>query len=282
MATVLDHEWTRIEFTRTSTTCNVDWFIYLRSIESMSSWVTQAHHIFAKLRSTSRQEDFAVIDELKCNVTVTLASLSEKLPYLFLRAPTAQVHGTRVIICLPESDWMRWSFNQSGVPSCTDIEDGLPLPKIQYNLVAEGISFKSFFYDEMRRLYATNGFNPESEEIAKKLKLPLYQLIDGDICSPERSLSTSVVEEVFEIDDTQAVADQSEGLHNCDDAAESSGVDTANNDTTVHGRLLAATSLKLRSLPLWMSSIIKAFEAPSPAKSTELDFDSRGISPVLI
>lgn len=173
--------------------------------ESMYSWLSQAEWIFNSLSTTTPVDAFREFLVLMINVSAHvhlsviqaihlelvihgLAQCIEyhgSLPFLFLRQPETQSHGTHISICMPNPH-MYWSFDPLGRQIYTDSRH---LPMIKCTILAEGQSLQPYPYEALRKFHELKGFDPDTQDIAQYLGLPLFEHVEGEffvdiVCFP--------------------------------------------------------------------------------------------------
>ncbi|KAJ6528969.1 hypothetical protein B0H19DRAFT_899716, partial [Mycena capillaripes] len=70
-----------------------------------------------------------------------------------------------------------WSLDQSGV-DCLSAEEAAEFgfPSIQLTAMVLGYSWDDNFYSGVRQFHRAKGFDPDSQEVARHLGYPLFQL----------------------------------------------------------------------------------------------------------
>lgn len=96
------------------------------------------------------------------------------IPFLFLRHPQFEPRGTCMAYYIPEPR-MFWSFDPLGRQRCTNTH----LPTVHYDLTVEGLSLSPNRWEALRKFHELKGFDPDSQDIACNLDLPLFVLSDG-------------------------------------------------------------------------------------------------------
>jgi hypothetical protein len=56
----------------------------------------------------------------------------------------------------------------------------LGFPLMDFNMEIYGFSWDASIYAGLRQFHLGKGFDPESQDVARHLRLPLYQVIDWD------------------------------------------------------------------------------------------------------
>jgi hypothetical protein len=73
-----------------------------------------------------------------------------------------------------------WSLDPSGAerPSAQDANH-LGFPSVGLSAAIVGSSWDATVYDELREFHQRKGFDPDSQDVARHLGYPLYQLSNG-------------------------------------------------------------------------------------------------------
>ncbi|KAJ6465815.1 hypothetical protein C8R45DRAFT_1022485 [Mycena sanguinolenta] len=150
--------------------------------ESSKFWMAQANHIFALLQTTSHLDDYVILDMvsfiLRC--LPNPANPPKQEGYLF--------------VCPPEDfrtkensfQWPKcpayWSLDPSGTDRLSP-EDGemLGFATIHLETVMHGGFWDRSVYEGLRQFHRGKGFDPRSQEIARRLKYPLFELSREEI-----------------------------------------------------------------------------------------------------
>lgn len=106
---------------------------------------------------------------------VNLKGFTGPIPYLFLPPPEISSSRTRTIVSLPDLPY--WSCHRLGTVTYTNATSGLALPEVQVDFGASLSSFNPLHYHALRNFHTAKGFNPYSQDIARHLGLPLYELV---------------------------------------------------------------------------------------------------------
>ncbi|KAJ7153842.1 hypothetical protein C8R46DRAFT_897824, partial [Mycena filopes] len=70
-----------------------------------------------------------------------------------------------------------WSLDPSGVERLsTEEATRLGFPPLELTTKVWGMSWDASVYDGLRQFHQAKGFNPESQDVARHLGYPLYQL----------------------------------------------------------------------------------------------------------
>ncbi|KAK6996453.1 hypothetical protein R3P38DRAFT_3628152, partial [Favolaschia claudopus] len=143
-------------------------------------WLSQANHIFRLSAIKSNFRDYVLITE--CQFRIHLEAdddaLWEKLPpggYLFV-CPTQDFRGVRTTFKWPECP-AYWSLDPSGVERLSmEQASELGFPAIYTETWCRGFAWDDSVYAGLREFHQTKGFDPDSQDVARHLGYPLYQL----------------------------------------------------------------------------------------------------------
>jgi hypothetical protein len=110
--------------------------------------------------------------------------------YLFL-CPLTELQSDRPTrMCLPACP-AYWSLKPSGAqPLSTDEAERLGFPTIELIMEVQGMYLVGSSYSGLRQLYQGKGFDACSQDVARKLGYPLYQ-VSKQFTSPVEGMHTS-------------------------------------------------------------------------------------------
>jgi hypothetical protein len=75
-----------------------------------------------------------------------------------------------------------WSLNLSGDPPLAPAHEiALGLPSVKLEIVMEGRYYSPQVYEAIREFHQHKGFNPESQDVARKLGDELYHLVNDEM-----------------------------------------------------------------------------------------------------
>ncbi|KAJ6465884.1 hypothetical protein C8R45DRAFT_910727 [Mycena sanguinolenta] len=179
---ILPNSWTRYD---SQQACNLHAeFSVLSWSEASKFWMAQANHIFTLLRTTSHFEDYVFVD--------MVSFILQCLPNPF---NTPEQEGY-LFVCPPEH--FRTGANSFQWPSCPAYwsldpfgaarlspEDAkmLGFAAIHIETIVRGGSWGSDVYKGLRQFHRGRGFDPESQEIAKYLDYPRFELLSEEAAS---------------------------------------------------------------------------------------------------
>ncbi|KAJ7767307.1 hypothetical protein B0H16DRAFT_1521635 [Mycena metata] len=156
---------------------------------SPECWLSQANHIFDRLKLQENFRDHVVVDDITFEIPIKPLHEGQFLP-------PGNSLGTRVtlpkgyLFVCPVDDFRvgpcsfrwpdrpaYWSLDPSGSqPLSTEEAAGLGFPLLQFNTTIRGKCWDHTTYTELRRFHLAKGFDPTSQDIARHLGDPLYHL----------------------------------------------------------------------------------------------------------
>ncbi|KAJ6540563.1 hypothetical protein B0H19DRAFT_1077970 [Mycena capillaripes] len=138
------------------------------------NWLSQANHIFNCLRINSNFEDYVLVESVEFLLTVWKPI--KKLPpaFLFVRPIRDFQHGCS--FSWPLNYPAYWSFNPTGIePMSWRDAAQLGFPYIQLTTVVKGSSWDANVYAGLRQFHKSNGFDPDSQDVANHLGREIFQ-----------------------------------------------------------------------------------------------------------
>ncbi|KAJ7227995.1 hypothetical protein B0H12DRAFT_235197 [Mycena haematopus] len=138
-------------------------------------WLSQANYIFRHRHILSNFEDYVLLDGIHFQLSIS--------------GTTGDLPSSFIFLC-PEEDF-RTGLSSFGWPSCPAYwsldpsgmnhlspEDATELgfPSFKLTTAAGVCSWDASVYDGLRQFHQAKGFDPESQDIARHLNYPLYQL----------------------------------------------------------------------------------------------------------
>ncbi|KAJ7602527.1 hypothetical protein FB45DRAFT_773575, partial [Roridomyces roridus] len=95
--------------------------------------------------------------------------------YLFLYPPNQLPKHWRYLQS-PGSLWF-WSLDPNGQPRLSVEEaESHGFPSVEMQMKVLGLSWDASVYEALREFHTAKGFDPDSQELAIHMRLPLYQL----------------------------------------------------------------------------------------------------------
>ncbi|KAF7374257.1 hypothetical protein MSAN_00308600 [Mycena sanguinolenta] len=139
-------------------------------------WLSQANHIFTALQISSNFQDYVVAQRIDFTVTISTVKGTTPPGFLFLCAPKRFRRG-RSSFKWPDCP-AYWSLDPSGAERLT-LEDAINLgfPSFSFSMEIRGKSWDANVYAGLRQFHQAKGFDPDSQDVARYLGHPLYQLL---------------------------------------------------------------------------------------------------------
>ncbi|KAJ7679557.1 hypothetical protein DFH06DRAFT_1316461 [Mycena polygramma] len=144
------------------------------------SWLSQANCIFKSLHILGNYEDYAQIRYVvKMWLPDHVLDIDFAPGYLFLCPPKDFESGDGQYRRARYGD-AYWSLDESGIErlSLKEAQD-LGFPYVTVCTYIGCSSWDERVYDGLRQVHLAKGFDPESQEVARHLGMPLYQVADG-------------------------------------------------------------------------------------------------------
>jgi hypothetical protein len=156
-----------------------------------ASWLSQANHIFSRLGITSDSPDYgvpaafsvsfsinlfpALVQDVIFNVTISEALEHPPLGYLFV-CPEKDVQIGPSSFRFPDCP-AYWSLDPSGTERLS-LEEATELgfPSIKLTTAIWSHSWDADVYAALRQFHRAKGFDPDSQDVARHLGYPLYQM----------------------------------------------------------------------------------------------------------
>ncbi|KAJ6555807.1 hypothetical protein B0H19DRAFT_1376839 [Mycena capillaripes] len=172
-----------------------DTIISLFSSIYPQSWLSQANHIFSRLQITSNFEDYALIHSIWFDIVISASKEESPAGFLFL-CPTEDFRTGPFSFWWPECP-AYWSLDPFGVERLTAEEaTELGFPSLRLGTTIGGRSWDANVYAGLRQFHKAKGFDPDSQDVARYFREPLYQLSnevdvpfahvdDEDLCAEE-------------------------------------------------------------------------------------------------
>ncbi|KAJ7168856.1 hypothetical protein C8R46DRAFT_240814 [Mycena filopes] len=175
---VMKDGWTRFDpndlLANANYSITVSLLDFPRVPDETSPWLTQANYIFRELQIDSPLIDFVVIYHIDFVVSLTEPT-SETQGFLFL-CPSDHLQVGPSSARIPDFPWY-WSLDPLGLEQLTAAEAaarGLPEVRVRARLM--GRSWDERVYAGIRQLHEAKGFDPDTQDAARSLGQPLYQL----------------------------------------------------------------------------------------------------------
>ncbi|KAJ7315694.1 hypothetical protein DFH08DRAFT_790156 [Mycena albidolilacea] len=151
-------------------------------------WLSQANHIFRRLRITSNLEEYVVVRHIIFKLEVPGTTELHPAGFLFLCPPQNFKSGPF------SSRWpdcpAYWSLDPSSSDWLT-LEEAtwLGFPAFQCTTELWGKSWEASVYEGLRKFHLAKGFDPDTQDVARHLGHPLFHLSSEDDLSFSHSES---------------------------------------------------------------------------------------------
>ncbi|KAJ7679293.1 hypothetical protein DFH06DRAFT_1415366 [Mycena polygramma] len=143
-------------------------------------WISQANHILGRLGITSNLDKYMVVHNVTFWVKVSPSDLAlEPEGFLFL-APVIDFQTGPSTFTWPQRFPAYWSLDPEGVNilSMDEATQLLWFPSIKLSVQIAGYSWDDRIYAGLRQFHQAKGFEPDSQDVARHLGQPLYQLVN--------------------------------------------------------------------------------------------------------
>ncbi|KAJ7675249.1 hypothetical protein B0H17DRAFT_1081272 [Mycena rosella] len=174
------HAWTRYMYKsrRFSSDLDVQWCAMAGATFHREFWLAQANYCFRHLQIASNYDDYVFVDRLTFRLVVSAAPKDPPQGYLFLWIGADLPEGTSTF-SIPDYP-AYWSLDATGAERLTTEEASeLGFPGIKFTIQASGSSWDADVYVGLRKFHGAKGFDPYSQDVARHLDYPLYQLSGG-------------------------------------------------------------------------------------------------------
>ncbi|KAJ6462841.1 hypothetical protein C8R45DRAFT_523751 [Mycena sanguinolenta] len=139
------------------------------------TWLSQANHIFRRLRIMANFEDYVFLYHIEFQLKIFRTTEDSPPGFLFL-CPSEDFQTGPSSLCWPACP-AYWSLDPSGVDRLSP-EDAthLGFPPFVLTTRADGSYWDASVYEGLRQFHQAKGFDPYSQDVARHLDKPLYQV----------------------------------------------------------------------------------------------------------
>ncbi|KAF7364422.1 hypothetical protein MSAN_01103200 [Mycena sanguinolenta] len=149
--------------------------LYLDKRISAAPWLAQANYIFSQLKINLNHEDFNLVNRVLFTLKIGKTAQNPPDGYLFLCSPKDVETGPTSFRWPDQPAY--WSLNPSGSNPLSDEEAWrLGFPSITRRTRVDTVYWDETVYAGLRKFDECKGFDPESQDLAKELGHPLYEL----------------------------------------------------------------------------------------------------------
>ncbi|KAJ7928242.1 hypothetical protein B0H13DRAFT_1007536 [Mycena leptocephala] len=144
-------------------------------MEHSESWLSQANHIFGRLGITSHFMDYEVVHQALFSICFSKALEHCPPGYLFV-CPAKDLQTGPSSFRMADCP-AYWSLDPSGAERLSSEEAAeVGFPSIRLDTVIFADSWDADVYAALRQFHQAKGFDPDSQDVARHLGYPLYQL----------------------------------------------------------------------------------------------------------
>ncbi|KAJ7714795.1 hypothetical protein B0H16DRAFT_1898970 [Mycena metata] len=160
-------------------------------INNPDGWLSQANHVFSRLQITSNSEDYVRRENLRFTLTIGDTTGVPPPGFLFL-CPRNGFRTGPTSFKWPK-DPAYWSLDPEGIQALsTEEAERLGFPSFQLSTTVYGKSWDADVYAGLCKFHQGKGFDPDSQDVARHLGRPLYEL-SRDVNPPFASAETAYV-----------------------------------------------------------------------------------------
>ncbi|KAJ7041111.1 hypothetical protein C8F04DRAFT_169971 [Mycena alexandri] len=155
----------------------VGWTLFCSVYHDSRHWLSQANHIFSRMGITSNYQSYAIVDTRVFEIQISEVARTPPEGYLFL-CPTTDLKNGPNSVCWPDCP-AYWSLDSSGLQRLsTEEAEHLGFPTIEFTSIIHTRSWDASVYAGIRQFDKAKGFNPYSQDIARHLGYPLFQILE--------------------------------------------------------------------------------------------------------
>ncbi|KAK7006307.1 hypothetical protein R3P38DRAFT_3214355 [Favolaschia claudopus] len=170
--------WTRLPSSEVLSYAAFSFVVWNRGVNPVNPWFSQANYIYSQLGIDSdshEREKYVLFHRAEFWIQLLYYEEAASSGYLFLCPPEDFQVGP-ASFKWPEC-CAYWSLDPSGMEQLSDEEaSALGFPTICWTTKMRGRSWDHNIYAGLRELHQTKGFDPDSQDVARHLGHPLYQL----------------------------------------------------------------------------------------------------------
>ncbi|KAF8181421.1 hypothetical protein K438DRAFT_1841074 [Mycena galopus ATCC 62051] len=175
---VIETGWTRIT-SEVAADSESD-FVWVHSLQDndvlSEEWLSQANHVFNRLGILSNFENYVVLNEIEFRLTISQLMRDPPEGFLFLCPPEDFRIGDTLSFKWPDCP-AYWSFDPSGTERLSmDEAVSFGFPTLGLSRLIRGNWWDANVYASLRRFHQAKGFDPDSQDVARHLGYPLFEL----------------------------------------------------------------------------------------------------------
>ncbi|KAJ7063807.1 hypothetical protein C8F01DRAFT_35766 [Mycena amicta] len=169
---IMENKWTRCD-TRNDFPFNPSMNFWATG--GMYPWLSQSDYVMNHLHASYNCEDYAVVRRIVFQIMIPTNSQPLPEGYLFL-SPAANFEVGPSLFCWPECP-AYWSLDPAGVERLSTKEaEQLGFPALDLTSWVSVVSWDVSAYAGIRNFQRAKGFNPYTQDVARALGHPLYNL----------------------------------------------------------------------------------------------------------
>ncbi|KAJ6454824.1 hypothetical protein C8R45DRAFT_598378 [Mycena sanguinolenta] len=149
--------------------------IWLMENPYATPWLSQANYVFSQLTNPSEYGNYGLVEWVDFSVEIPLPEQTPPAAYLFLCSVTEFKTGPNTFRWPAYPAY--WCLDPSGEnPLTTEEASSLGFPSIQLKAEVRDVFWDDAVYAGARKFYEGKGIDPESQDVARQLGYPLYEL----------------------------------------------------------------------------------------------------------
>ncbi|KAJ7050608.1 hypothetical protein C8F01DRAFT_678646 [Mycena amicta] len=169
---IMENKWTRCK-TRQDFPLNPSMSFWVTG--DMYPWLSQSNYVMNHLHASYNCEDYAVVHQIVFQIMIPTHSQPLPEGYLFL-SPDADFEVGPSLFCWPDCP-AYWSLDPTGVERLSTKEaEQLGFPAFDLTMGVLAVSWDDSAYTGIRKFQRAKGFDPYTQDAARALEHPLYNL----------------------------------------------------------------------------------------------------------
>ncbi|KAJ7846606.1 hypothetical protein B0H14DRAFT_2771694 [Mycena olivaceomarginata] len=178
-AVATEQGWTRIDSAAIGNRNVLRLIISLDNSRLCEAWLAQANHIFKHRGITSDYENYVLVTDIEYQLSVVGQKDAVPPGYLFL-CPLPELQSGRCTWLEIPDCIAYWSTDPLGAKRLSAGEaEVLGFPSIRTEVEITGQSWCGSVYQGLRYFHHGKGFDPDSQNIARYLQLPLFRVSEA-------------------------------------------------------------------------------------------------------
>ncbi|KAJ7046310.1 hypothetical protein C8F04DRAFT_343191 [Mycena alexandri] len=174
---VTENGWTRYSISSLQLKYGTSKFSFEAYTHASTIWLSQANHIFNFLHISNSLQDYALLESVEFTMEIQPATEKPPIGYLFL-CPKSHFRIGPVSFKWPDCP-AYWSFDSSGLERLSTVEaTRLGFPSLKLTTHVGAYSWDTSVYAGLRQFHIGKRFDPDSQDVARHLGYPLFQISD--------------------------------------------------------------------------------------------------------